>query len=54
MTCCTAACRAHPLSSFDLSIIFRYLFDGIKAGDALDMILLRCVMAKMTGIDGVR
>eukprot|EP00775_Hariotina_reticulata_P014578 gene14578-14707_t len=46
------ACRAHPLSSFDLSIIFRYLFDGIKAGDALDMILLRCVLAKMTGIDG--
>ncbi|KAF8061139.1 THO2 [Scenedesmus sp. PABB004] len=46
------ACRAHPLSSFDLSTIFQVLFDGIKAGDAHGMLLLRAVLAKMTGIDG--
>lgn len=29
------------------------MFDGIKYGDALDMLLLRSLLSKMTGVEGV-
>eukprot|EP00879_Flechtneria_rotunda_P007309 GHRR01007667.1.p1 GENE.GHRR01007667.1~~GHRR01007667.1.p1 ORF type:complete len:1185 (+),score=472.31 GHRR01007667.1:1197-4751(+) len=46
------ACRTHPAASFDLPTILRFLFDGLKYGDALNLFLLRNVLSKMTGIDG--
>lgn len=55
--CCAVlcpACLAHPWSSFDLSTVLRYLFDTLKEGDSLSVLLLRRIFTYMSGIDGVR
>lgn len=39
--------------SFDLGHVMRFIYDGIKYGDALDMLLLRSLLIKMTGVMGV-
>jgi hypothetical protein len=50
--CCVAGV-AHPWSSFDLSTILRYLASTMKAGDPMGILLLRTVLYRMSGIEGV-
>jgi hypothetical protein len=50
---CAAAC-CHSKRNFKLHTLLPYLFDELRGGDTMAVLLLRSIIRQMTGVDGVR
>lgn len=49
---CSAACCSSK-HNFKLQTLLPYVFDELRGGDTLAVLLLRSILRKMTGVDGV-